>query len=189
MKTYLLVPFLCFVNLLFAQKECEYAAEINDSIGTLKTTKEYLMFEKKFGNNENYIFFTLSNENGVPYLSFQNIRKNSEFISAICLDEGSKIHLQLENGKIVTLIHTQTESCGTLIREEETNKNIRILGGNFLFLKGSFEDLKSSPISLMRIKFATETVDFVIKKELNSELLKEVFKPESYFIEYLHCIE
>jgi hypothetical protein len=63
----------------------------------------------------------------------------------------------------------------------------RIIAGNFLFLKGSIEELKSSPIWEIRIRYATETVDFVVKKELISELMKETFTPETYFIDYLHC--
>lgn len=189
MKKFILLLLILTFQLSFSQKNCDYDTNITDSIGTLKILKEYLIFEKKFGNNESYIFFTLANSNGTPYLEMQYIQKNSSFIKAICFDENSKIFFQLENGKIITLIHTNDESCGTLLREEANNKNIRILAGNFLFLKGSFEELKSNPINLMRVKFGLETEDYIIKKVLESEFLKKQYKPESYFMEYLHCIE
>jgi hypothetical protein len=51
------------------------------------------------------------------------------------------------------------------------------------------EDLKSSAVSLMRIKFATGLEDFVIKKEIKSEIDGAVFYPEKYFINYLQCVE
>jgi hypothetical protein len=56
-------------------------------------------------------------------------------------------------------------------------------------MKGSFEELKSSPINMMRIKYLTDIEDYVIKKELQSELDNQVYLPETYFINYLHCIE
>jgi hypothetical protein len=52
----------------------------------------------------------------------------------------------------------------------------------FMFVKGSIEELKSSPVSMMRIKYLTENEDYVIKKEFQSELNNEVYKPENYFI-------
>jgi hypothetical protein len=35
---------------------------------------------------------------------------------------------------------------------------------------------------MMRIKYLTENEDYVIKKEFQSELNNEVYKPENYFI-------
>jgi hypothetical protein len=57
-----------------------------------------------------------------------------------------------------------------------------------MFLKGSIEELKSLPVSMMRIKYLTENEDYVIKKEFQSEL-NNVYKPENYFINNLGCIE
>ena len=88
----------CFLFLYFipvtAQKRCDYEVEVNDSIGSLKTTKEFLMYERKFGNNENYLFFSLSNDNGTPVLNFQMIHKNNDFIKAYCIDAKTKLYIQ-----------------------------------------------------------------------------------------------
>ena len=56
-------------------------------------------------------------------------------------------------------------------------------------MKDTFEELKKSPISLMRIKYAGETVDYIFKSELTSEIDKVTYYPENYFINYLKCIE
>jgi hypothetical protein len=40
----------------------------------------------------------------------------------------------------------------------------------------------------MRIKYLTDTEDYVLKKELKSELNNETYYPED-FINYLKCIE
>jgi hypothetical protein len=96
---------------------------------------------------------------------------------------------KLENGKIITMLHEDSEVCGNLFKNEEDKKNVRLLEGNFYFLKNSIEDLKKYPISMMRVVYGAETVDYVIRKELDSELLKQFFRPESFFINYLHCIE
>jgi hypothetical protein len=40
----------------------------------------------------------------------------------------------------------------------------------------------------MRIKYLTDTEDYVLKKELKSELNNETYS-EDYFINYLKCIE
>lgn len=181
----------CLLFLYFipstAQKRCEYDVEVNDSIGTLKTTKEFLMYERKFGNNENYVFFSLSNDNGTPVLNFQLVHKNSDFIKAYCIDAKTKLYLQLENGKIVTMLTPAVENCGNFMRNDE--RNVRILSANFLFLKNNYDDLKSSPVVSMRVKYTAETVDYIIKKEMQSELLNQFSRPQNYFMDYLHCVE
>jgi len=58
-----------------------------------------------------------------------------------------------------------------------------------MFLKGSFEDLKSSPVNLMRIKYLTDLEDYVFRKEFTSEMDNKAYHPETYFINYLHCVE
>jgi hypothetical protein len=47
---------------------------------------------------------------------------------------------------------------------------------------------KSSAVSLMRIKFATGLEDFVIKKEIKSEIDGAVLS-RKVFINYLQCVE
>jgi hypothetical protein len=41
----------------------------------------------------------------------------------------------------------------------------------------------------MRIKYLTDTEDYVIQKEFKSELDSQIYRPETYFIQNLNCIE
>jgi hypothetical protein len=118
----------------------------------------------------------------------QLLSKSKEFIKANCFDKNSKIFLQLTNGKIVTLLHNEEENCGTMLRDDKGFDN-RINSGTFLFLKGSFEELKQSTVSLMRIKYLTDTEDYVLPKKLQSELDSSIYYPETYFIDNIRCIE
>lgn len=171
-----------------AQTPCEYSTNVTDSIGTYKVTKEYLMSEKNFAGSSSYIFYTLTSADGLPVLNVQLIQKSKEFMKANCFDKNSKLFLQLNNGKIISLLHIDQDNCGTLIRDDKGFDN-RLTIGVFLFVKGTMEDLKSSPVSLMRIKFATDTEDFIIKKEIKSEMDGTVYYPEKYFMNNLQCVE
>jgi hypothetical protein len=186
-KTFLLVLFF-ITTTIFAQKPCEYSTNITDSLGTYKSTKEYMMYEKNFAGNKSYIFYSLIVNNGMPILNLQLIKKSKDFMKANCFDKNSKLLLQLNNGKIVTLLHIDKENCGTMIRDNEGFDN-RVLTGIFMFIQGSIEDLKSSPINLMRIKSLTSSEDYVIPKEFKSEMNNEVYYPETYFINNLRCVE
>ncbi|MFV7234862.1 hypothetical protein [Flavobacterium sp. ZB4R12] len=179
--------FLFSLN-LFAQKTCDYSVNVTDSIGTYKSTKEYMISEKNFAGNSSYIFYSLALTDGLPTLNVQLIQKSKGFMKANCFDKNSKLFLQLNNGKIITLLHINQENCGTMIRDDKDFDN-RIISGSFMFMKDSFEDLKSSPVSMMRIKYLTDTEDYVLKKEFKSELNNEVYEPETYFINNLHCVE
>lgn len=186
-KAVLLILFL-ISSTLFAQKPCEYSVNVTDSIGSYKSTKEHMIYEKIFAGNNNYIFYSLALTDGMPTLNINFIQKSKDFLKANCFDKNSKLFLQLNNGKIITLLHIDKESCGTLIRDENGFDN-RVLTGTFMFMKGSFEELKSSPVNMMRIKYLIDIEDYVIKKEFQSELNNQVYQPETYFINYLHCIE
>ncbi len=186
-KAVLLILFL-ITNTLFAQKPCEYSTNVTDSLGTYKVTKGYIVYEKKFAGNSNYIFYSLALTDGTPTLNLQLIKKSKDFMKANCFDKNSKLFLQLNNGKIVSLLHIDQENCGSLIRDNEGFDN-RVLSGTFMFLKGSMEDLKSSPVNLMRIKYLTDIEDYVMQKEFKSEMNNEVYHPETYFIDNLRCVE
>lgn len=188
MKPFLFALLFLFSFNLFAQQPCDYSDNIKDSIGTYKATKEYMMYEKNFAGNTNYIFYSLASTDGMPTLKISFIQKSKEFTKAQCLDKNSKLFLQLNNGKIITLLHIDNETCGTTLRDEKGFDN-RILSANFMFIKGSFDDLKTSPVNLMRIKYLTDVEDYVIKKEFQSEFDQKVYYPETYFINTLHCIE
>jgi hypothetical protein len=188
MKQLIIILFLFTASNLFAQTPCDYSENISDSIGTYKSTREYMISEKNFAGNSSYIFYSLALTDGLPTLNIQLIQKSKGFLKANCFDKDSKLFLQLLNGTIVTLIHIDQENCGTMIRDDNGFDN-RVMTGSFMFLKGSIEELKSSPVSMMRIKYLTENEDYVIKKEFQSELNNEVYKPENYFINNLGCIE
>lgn len=181
----LFVLFTCITA--FGQKQCEYSTNVTDSLGTYKSTKEYVVQERIFGGNQTSIFFSLINADGIPSLSIQIIQKSKGFLTANCFDKESKVYFQLANGKIITLIGVDQNTCGDSFRIDEENS--RILTGYFLFMKDSFEELKSAPITLMRIKYATGTVDYPMKSKLVSETDKNTYEPENYFIHYLKCIE
>ncbi|WP_306350222.1 hypothetical protein [Flavobacterium sp. '19STA2R22 D10 B1'] len=188
MKYLILLAFFSFSISTLAQAPCDYSYQVNDSVENIKATKEYLVSEKIFGNTSKYIFFSLVNTEGIPVLSVQNLQKSKDFILANCLDRNSKIYFQLSNGKIYTLIHSEEENCGNYLRDGDNQNNLRVTTATFLFMKNDFEDLKKYPITLMRIKYATETVDYIIKKELDSELTKTKTEPEKYFMNYLKCV-
>ncbi|MFI0489907.1 hypothetical protein [Flavobacterium sp.] len=188
MKQAALLFFFLISSHLFAQKPCEYSVNVTDSIGTYKSTKEYMIYEKNFAGNTNYIFFTLALTDGLPTLNLQLIQKSKAFLKADCFDKESKLFLQLNNGKIITLLHIDQENCGTMIRDDKGFDN-RILTGTFMFIKGSMEDLKSSPVNLIRIKYLTDIDDYVMQKEFKSELNNQVYQPETYFINNLNCIQ
>jgi hypothetical protein len=185
----LLAITLFFLSLTtFAQKPCEYNMNVTDSIGSYKSTVEYMMSEKNFAGSSSYVFFSLALTDGLPTLNVQLIQKSKDFIKANCFDKNSKLFLQLNNGKIITLIHTDEENCGSLIRDDKNFDN-RVITGSFMFIKDSFEELKKSPVSLMRIKYLTDTEDYIVKKEFISELNNITYLPEKFFINTIQCIE
>ena len=147
-----------------------------------------MIAEKNFAGTASYIFFSLAVSDGMPLLHVQLIQKSKEFIKANCFDKDSKLFLQLNNGKVITLLHIDEENCGNMLRDEKGYDN-RITPGTFMFMKDSFEELKKSPVSMMRIKFLTNTEDYVLKKQFKSELNNEVYEPETYFMQNIHCAE
>ena len=188
MKNLLLLALSLISSAIFAQKPCEYTTNVTDSIGTYKTTKEYIIAEKNFAGTSNYIFFSLAVSDGMPLLNVQLIEKSKDFIKANFFDKDSMIFLQLNNGKVITLLHIDQENCGTVLRDDKGFDN-RITPGTFMFMKDSFEELKKSPVSLMRIKFLTDVEDYILKKQFTSEMNNEVYEPETYFMQNIHCAE
>jgi hypothetical protein len=188
MKKLLLALSLCFYALAFAQKPCEIDNEVKDSLGSYKSFKQKMIFERSFAGNSTNIFFALSSTNGILAVEAQFLTRSADFISANCFDASSKVYLQLNNGKIVTLLFNGNDTCGTLVRDDK-NGNNRIISGTFLFTKENFEDLKTSPVTYMRVKFAGETIDYPFKTEFVSEMDKNKYEPEKYFIDYLKCLD
>jgi hypothetical protein len=187
MKQLITLTFFLLIFTAFAQKPCEYSTNVSDSIGTYKVTNEYLISEKNFGGTSNYVFFSLAQTDGLPTLNLQLIQKSKDFVKANCFDKNSRVFLQLQNGKIVTLMHINQENCGTLIHEKGYNN--RINSGIFMFMKDNFEELKKSPVSIMRIKYLTDVEDYVVRSEITSEMNQKVYHPDTYFVENIRCVE
>lgn len=174
---------------IFAQKDCDTTVETTEEGVEIKNTKDYLMFERVFGSATEFMFFSLTNSDGMPILNFQHLSKSFDFPAIYCLDENSRIYFQLTNGKIITLLSAQEEHCASMLYDSEEKKNISILTSSFVFTKGTLEELETSPISLMRIKYTTETVDYAIKKKIEGETVEGTFYPENYFVNFLKCIK
>lgn len=185
----LIIAFIVLISTSsLAQIDCDYNTEVSDSLGTYKSTRDYIVNEKVFAGNSSYIFFSLVKTDELPTLNVQLIQKSMDFIRTYCFDKNSRIYFQLNNGKIVTMVHIDQENCGTLVRDFKGYNN-RITSGYFMFTKDAFDDLKKSPISFMRIKYTTETLDYIFKENLLSEMDNKTYNPDSYFINYLKCIE
>lgn len=179
--------FLLFFGSISAQNPCEYVSNVTDSLGVYKETSEYLMHERNFGASTSLVYFSLAQNDGMPILNVQFINKSKDFIKVRCLDKNSRLFIQLDNGKIVTLLHIDQENCGTNLRDKGVNN--RVMNGVFMFLKGSIEDLKKSPVSTIRVRYATESEDIIIRSELLSETSGEKYTPNTYFMTTLKCIE
>ncbi|NMH29050.1 hypothetical protein [Flavobacterium silvaticum] len=186
MKRIALACLLLFSATLFAQKPCEWSANGKDSLGTYKALKDYVVYESNFGSSSTYVFLSLQVQNEIPYLHFQYIKKSKDFIAANCFDKNSRLFLQLDNGVIVTLKHIDQQSCGQTLMDSGFNSLIS--EGTFVFMNGTIEDLKSSPVSLLRVRYSTETFDYPMASQIKSELTKETYFPQKYFIDYLSCI-
>lgn len=178
--------FFC-MTLVKAQKPCDFTTNLTDSIGKYKTTKEYLLYEKNFAGKASYLFASFVGTDDRSLLQLQLIEKSADFIKIKCFDKNSKIYVQLFDNKIVTLSLAEEESCGTLVRDDKGLNN-RILSGYFKIKKEDEAKLQQSPVSFIRIKYANETADFALKKAFRAELNGELYQPESYFVDYLHCM-
>lgn len=189
MKKYLLILVLLPLLAAAQNKDCQYEVEEKTDSTSLKVLKEVLIDEKIFGNTNEYLFFSLLNNDGVPMLEIQVLQKSKDFIPTKCINPSSKIILQLKNGKIVTLIANTEESCSVLNYDSKDQNNIRILTGFFFFGKTNYEELKNSPVMLMRIQFAGDSKDYVVKNELSSETLQTKSKPDVFFMNNIKCIE
>lgn len=184
--------FFCFFavvlpTLLFAQKPCEFAINVTDSLGTYKETNQYLVYERNFAGKSSYNYLSIALVDNMPVLKMQIIARSKDFLAANCFDKNSKIYLQLDNGKIITLIHVDQLVCATSVRNDQGYNN-RILTGTFMFLSNSLTELLNSPVSTMRVKFTTSSEDYIFSSVLKSELDGEKYDPQRYFIETLRCL-
>lgn len=170
-------------------KDCKFAIQDTTAGQELRTTQDYLMHERSFGGSSQFIFFSLSNSQDLPLLNFQLLSKSKDFPKMYCFEKDARIYVQLANNKIVTLIYAGEGQCAQLLYDDAEKNNIRALTGTFLFIKGSIEDLESSAITFIRIKYSGEMIDYPIRSQLVSESMKQTYKPETYFMEYLKCVK
>lgn len=194
MKHFYIILLTTFSSLLgFAQDDsdddCKYKLDTKNEVVQLKITNEYLIHEKLFMNNGEFIFFSMAATEGVPMLIVHIYQRNNYFTKPLCFDYKTRIYFQLNNGDYITLINTGDETCGPLEIDKNTKKHIRKLTGNFIFTEGAYDKLKESGVSLMRIKFAREVVDYFVQKELHSQVYRGNFEPENYFINTADCVE
>lgn len=179
---------LLFPIFLQAQnKDCIFEIDQKTDSTSIKLMQSKLIHERVLGSNSDYLFFSLLNSNGVPMLQIQQVQNSKDFIPTTCLNKKSKVVLQLANGKIVNLISYNEDICSQLSSKDGINT--RILNGFFVFTQENYEELKKSPISLMRIQYTTDNKSYVLKKLLFSETLMESSNPETFFMDYLHCVE
>ena len=187
---HILYLFFFLPTILFSQsKDCVYDMNEKTDSTSLKVLTEQVMHERVYGNSKEFIQFKLLNSDGTPLVNVQLLQRHTEFIPASCFNKSSRIVFQLANGKTVTLVSITDDSCSILNYNEQDKTNIRILDGYFAFAINNYEELKKSPISLMRIQFADKAKEYIIKKELQSELINKTFYPENIFISFLKCIE
>lgn len=189
MKQLITLLLLIPVFSLAQNKKCNYDIEEKTDSTSIKVLPQKLMHEKVFGNTSEFLFFSLINENSIPYLNIQQLQKSKDFIPTTCISKNSKIIIQLENGKFITLINAFEETCSDLNYDTTEKNNLRILSGYYYFTKSNYDEFKSSPVSLMRIQFGSENKDYVLKASLVSETLGTTSNPANYFMEYLECIE
>lgn len=187
MRAILMVLLALVSGISKAQNPCEWSANVKDSVGEYKATVNQLVYERNFAGHSSQIYFSMAVTDGLPTLNVQFLEKSKDFIKANCLDKNSRIYLQLENGKIATMIHIDASDCGTGVRNDDMNN--RILTGYFLFTKDAMEALKTSKVSYIRIKYSTEAADYILKDDLTAETNGKPYKPSRYFMDVLPCLE
>lgn len=188
MRQFLYFSFLILTSVSFAQNPCDISENLTDSIGTYQSTKPYLVYERNFGEDKSYLYLSVAITDGTPTLNFQHIRKSKSFMVADCFNSSSRLYLQLQNGKVITMVYADSGNCGTSVRSEDGYSN-RILSANFYFTKGSFEDLKDSPVNFIRVKYASVSTNYILKSSLKSELDGLSYEPETFFQRLLSCLK
>jgi len=123
----LIIFFFFFTVFASAQPPCKFDFEVrNDSID-FRETKKHLIYEREFGNKSDYLFISFVNDGGIPLLNIQRVQKSDQFIETECLDKDSRIFLQLNNGKIYTLIHLDIDVCSSRYPDIDNKHNVRVL--------------------------------------------------------------
>lgn len=186
-----LITFLvfAFVSATYAQNtNCELDFEISNDSVQLKRFKEHLVYEMDMGKKTESLFFSLLKSDGIPLLEVQYLLKGPDFIPIQCFNSKSLISIKLLNGNVVSLRHVNEDTCSTFVYDAPEKNNIRILNSYFRIAETDFNKLQESPVSLVQIRFSTEQKTFTIMNELNSSIIKETYKPATYFKESIPCL-
>jgi hypothetical protein len=170
--------------------ECVYFQNYKNDFETYKSTKLYLVFLRSFSGNFERIYFTLAKKNEIPYLNIDLIYKGTdeEYGENICFGEKSKLLIKLKDGKTVSLLHIETEDCykNVVNGVRDVSRN---LSGSFRFLQEDIETLKNSPLETMQIVFENEKKEYAFQINAYSEVENKTFEPQTYFQNYMNCIE
>ncbi len=170
--------------------ECVYFQNYKNDFETYKSTRLYMVYLRSFSGNFERIYFTLAKKNEIPYLNIDLIYKgtNEEYGENICFDENSKLLIKLKDGKTVTLLHIENEDCykNVINGVRDVSRN---LSGSFRFLQEDIEILKNSPLETMQIVFENEKKEYVFQITAYSEVENKTFEPQTYFQNYINCIE
>lgn len=188
--TFLLLLTLFGATITQAQtKNCSIDyEEVSDSLN-IKKTNNVLVYEFDRVSATSSLFFSLINTNGVPFLNIQYLQKSPDFIPINCVARKSMVSIKLVNGTTISAHYIDQDKCDTYTYDSEGKKNIRILDANFYIKKEHLELLKTSPISLIQIRFAGSTELFVIESELKSTIVDLKTNPTRFFIDNIPCIE
>lgn len=187
-----IILFICLIvtiNTTAQTKDCNIDYEIKNDTTDFKKIMEYLFVEKSYPNSIESVYLSLIKSDGLSLIQLQYLQKDSNFISASCVDQKSMITFQLLNGTIVNFRHANTDYCNNLSYDPEQKANIRILSTYFQIQKDDFKRLKESPISVMQIRFQNSTKTFEVESKIESKVVQETYSPNTYFMQNLHCIE
>ncbi len=190
MKNLILFLFFPFISTFSQNKNCIFEVDVvNDSTYT-KVLPQKTFDEVIVGDNTYILSGKLFVVDGKLGFNIQYLQKSKEFIPVFCMDKDSKMTLSLSNSKEVTLINANDdEKCNDLNYNPDNKDYFRILDVYFNFTKENFEFLKTEKVNLITIKGTTGEISFVMKSQIISELLKETYNPEMYFIENLRCFD
>ena len=188
MKELLLLG-LIFVSGLIHGQPCKLEVDVNDPYeGLRKSTVPQTVWS----DEHEAMVFVLSNDNGHKALELIHSRRGNPML---CLDEGSRIEIILEDGTSLTLENTTGEECADQAYSDIHETVEYILGGGFQIHPDEEEILMSSPVQEFRIYFEDGHDDYplpdkVVMHEKGFDLFGEPDYPaHKFFIKSFPCIQ
>ncbi|HET8886727.1 MAG TPA: hypothetical protein VFM70_10295 [Salinimicrobium sp.] len=176
----IIVPLIfLFVSVGLWAQDCEYV--LNDDI--TKSTPEFKIYDNSTPLETKKIYFSLYQENGVPFLIFKYSKNSKSFLPAICINQGARLSFQLVNGTIVSLLKAGPETCSYSEETEDKFQNNQTVGSLFYLAPDDIKNLQGSKINLIGFRTTSDNESFVISS------ISDQNQPRNYFIDNLHCIE